>query len=258
MKQYTTIRFTLDLTKKFTPIFCLLASGSLFAMREWHSPASRPAIKSVPVGATFKNPRFTLPALQNQIPALPAQTISPAEPTLLSSQIIKVKIENHLPEGALIRSIYKEKRKEAPIFVDHIIQLPGNYRIKIPVLRKKDDTLLKFMALQCIDLQSNIIIEEFTQRRLQSEDAPESIFLIRTKKTGREQLPPLETPKNRLKPIRRSPLPISTLIPISEDERDNEILSEITFSTGSPSVSPTFSQSRTSPSLSLNSLPEED
>jgi hypothetical protein len=202
--------------------------------------------------------KYSLPVISTR------QTLAPRESTshkeVSSSQIISIKLENHLPEGALIRAIYKKKDQKDPVFVDEIFELPGKYTVRIPVLREKEDTLLKLIAVQGIDLQNNNIIQEFSQRRLQSEDAPERISLIRTKKTGREQLPPLETPKNRLKPIRRSPLPISTLLPISEDGRDDESLSKTTFSTHSPSISPTSSQSFTSPStssLSLESLAEE-
>ena len=238
-----------------------------FALQKLQKPLSvaQPTSSTPPALQKNISPLSTLPPLKKfTLPELSTpQTVGPTASTALCtvplvSQSIRIKLENHLPDGALIRTLYKDKEKH--VSEDQILHLPGSYSIKIPILKRINHTILTLIALQCLDIPSGSVVEEFSQRELQSEDARKRIPLFRKKQMGRTQLPPLENRENRQKSMRPSTLLKNTLIPIREDERDNETLSEMPFLTSSPSISPTFSQSCTSPStssLSLESLPEE-
>jgi len=146
----------------------------------------------------LKNPRAKLPAL-------PANMSTPTD----KPEEIKLTIDNQLPEGLVIRALYKNTLQEPDLY----LKSPGLYTRKIKVFVIKDGKPNMLTALLFIDHETGTIEKNMPAH----EVVPgQKIVIFRT-----------HSQSHHLEPIRHSPT--SVLMPIAEEDEEEDNTSQEPF-----------------------------
>lgn len=160
---------------------------------------SLPIHETLDAMGTFKKPSAKLPALPSN-----------ASPEQDQTSLIKLHLDNQLPEGLIIKPIYEEYVQEPSLYVKDT----GPYTKKIKSFVIKDGAFFMLTTLLFIDRETGKIEKQLSVDEVVHMTPQQRIVIFRTRK----QLPPLENTAPKSKPIRRSPT--SILEPIAEENTE--------------------------------------